>query len=242
VSALVRAELLRLRSARSTWALLGVAVALSVLLMALVLSSAGTISGAASGSQEQRRLVVGAGAPAALLLAAVYGVLLVTGEIASRTLTASLLISPDRRRVVLAKVVAGGVAGAVVAAVLLALGLAVAASTGSVTDLELVRPLAGTVLMAAGGGVLGVGVGTVVRHQTAAVAAPVLWFLVVEPLLSGFDLAWLRPWLPGGAFAAMSGMRFAGALPLAGAVCVVVAYAAALLVPGTRSLLRRDVV
>jgi hypothetical protein len=37
-------------------------------------------------------------------------------------------------------------------------------------------------------------------------------------------------------------MRFTGALPLAGAVCVVVAYAAALLVPGTRSLLRRDVV
>jgi ABC-2 type transport system permease protein len=242
MSALVRAELLRLRSARSTWALLGGALALSVLLMALVLGSAGSITGAASGSQEQRRLVIGAGAPAALLLAAVYGVLLVTGELASRTLTASLLVTPDRRRIVLAKVVAGAAAGAFVAAVLLALGLAVAAATGSVTEVQLVRPLAGTVLMAAGSGVLGVGVGTVVRHQTAAVAAPVLWFLVVEPLLSGFDLDWLRPWLPGGALAVVSGMRFAGALPLAVAVCVVVAYAAALLAPGTRSLLRRDVV
>ena len=242
MSALVRAELLRLRSARSTWALLGGAVALSVLLMALVLGGAGTIDGAAAGTPEQRRLVVGAGAPAALLLAAVYGVLLVTGELASRTLTASLLITPDRRRVVLAKVVAGAAAGAGVAAVLLALGVAAATAAGSGPDGGLVRQLAGTVLMAAGTGVIGVGIGTVVRHQTPALAVPVLWLLGVEPLLSGFDLAWLRPWLPGGALAAVSGMRFAGSLPLVVAGCVVVAYAAALLVPGTRSLLRRDVV
>jgi ABC-2 type transport system permease protein len=242
MTALVRAELLRLRSARSTWALLGGAVALSVLLMALVLGGAGTIDGAAAGSQEQRRLVVGAGAPAALLLAAVFGVLLVTGELASRTLTASLLITPDRRRIVLAKVVAGAAAGAAVAACLLALGVAAATAAGSGPDGGLVRQLAGTVLMAAGTGVIGVGIGTVVRHQTAALAVPVLWLLGVEPLLSGFDLTWLRPWLPGGALAAMSGMRFAGALPLVVAGCVVAAYAAALLVPGTRSLLRRDVV
>jgi ABC-type transport system involved in multi-copper enzyme maturation permease subunit len=168
MTALVRAELLRLRSARSTWALLGGAVALSVLLMALVLGGAGTIDGAAAGSQEQRRLVVGAGAPAALLLAAVFGVLLVTGELASRTLTASLLITPDRRRIVLAKVVAGAAAGAGVAACLLALGVAAATAAGSGPDGGLVRQLAGTVLMAAGTGVIGVGIGTVVRHQTAA--------------------------------------------------------------------------
>lgn len=242
MSALVRAELLRLRSTWSTWALLAVAVALSALLIAFVLGGAGTVEGAASGSREQRQLLVGAGAHAAQLLAAVYGVLLVTGELASRTLTASLLITPDRRRLVLAKTIAAAAAGALVATVLLVLGVVVAAGAGATVDAGLLRPVMGIVLMAALSGALGVGVGTVVRHSTAAVAVPVLWFVVVEPLLSGFDLAWLRPWLPGGALAAVSGARFTGALPLAVAACVAVAYAAALLLPGTRSLLRRDVV
>jgi ABC-2 type transport system permease protein len=240
MTALVRAELLRLRTSRSTWALLAVAITVSGLRMALVLAGAGSIEGAGSGSDDQRELLVGAGAHAALLLAAVYGVLLVTGELASRTLTASLLITPDRRRVVLAKVIAGAAAGALVATSLLALGIGVAAAAGDSTDVGL-RPLLGTVLMAAGSGAIGVGVGTVVRQQTAAVAVPVLWFLVIETLLSGFQLSWLQPWLPGGALAALSGARFAGSLPMAAAAGVVVAYAAALLLPGARSLLRRDV-
>jgi ABC-2 type transport system permease protein len=242
MSALVRAELLRLRSSWSTWALLAVAVALSALMVALVLGGAGTVEGAPAGSRAQRQALVGAGAPAAQLLAAVYGVLLVTGELASRTLTASLLITPDRRRLVLAKAIAAAAAGALVAAVLLVLGVVVAAGAGATTDAGLLRPVMGIVLMAALSGALGVGVGTVVRHQTAAVAVPVLWLVVVEPLLSAFDLAWLRPWSPGGALAAVSGARFAGALPVTVAACVAVAYAAALLLPGTRSLLRRDVV
>jgi ABC-2 type transport system permease protein len=240
MTALVRAELLRLRTSRSTWALLAVAVTVSGLRMAMVLAGAGSIEGAGSGSDDQRALLVGAGAHAALLLSAVYGVLLVTGELASWTLTASLLITPDRRRVVLAKVMAGAAAGALVATSLLALGIGVAAAAGGGTDVGL-RPLVGTVLMAAGSGAIGVGVGTVVRQQTAAVAVPVLWFLVLETLLSGFQLSWLQPWLPGGALAALSGARFAGSLPMAAAAGVVVAYAAALLLPGARSLLRRDV-
>jgi ABC-2 type transport system permease protein len=241
MTALVRAELLRLRSARSTWALLGTAVAVSVLMMALVLAGAGSVQGAGSGTAEQTELLVGAGAVAAELLAAVYGVLLVTGERSSRTLTASLLVTPDRRRVVLAKVLAGAAAGALVATALVALGVGVAAGAGSTAGTGL-RPLTGTVLMAAGSGAIGVGVGVVVRHQTAAVAVPVLWLLVLETLLTGFQLSWLRPWLPGGALAALSGARFTGSLPMAVAAGVVVAYAAALLLPGTRSFARRDVV
>ena len=240
MSALVRAELLRLRSSRSTWVLFVVAVAFSGLLMALILTGAGTVEGAGTGTQQQRDLLLAAGAPATQLLGAVYGVLLVTGELASRTLTASLLVTPDRRRIVLAKIFAGAAAGAGVAAALLALGLVTAASVGSLADVTL-RPLLGMVLMGAASGILGVGIGTCIRNPTAAVAAPLLWFVVVEPLTRSFQLSWLRPWLPGGALAAVSGAAFPGALPLAGAACVALAYAAALLLPGTRSLLRRDV-
>jgi ABC-2 type transport system permease protein len=240
MSALVRAELRRLRSSRSTWGLFAVAVAVTALLMAFILDGAGTVEGAGTGTQQQRDLLLGAGGPATQLLAAVYGALLVTGELTSRTLTASLLVTPDRRRIVLAKVCAAAAAGAGVAAALLALGLVTVVIVGGLVDVTL-RPLLGMVLMGAASGTLGVGIGTCIRNQTAAVAAPLLWFVVVEPLTRSFQLTWLRPWLPGGALAAVSGAAFPGALPLAGAACVALAYATALLLPGTRSLLRRDV-
>jgi hypothetical protein len=96
--------------------------------------------------------------------------------------------------------------------------------------------------MGIGAGVLGVGIGTVVRNHTVSVALPFVWFVLVETLLTGFQLTALRPWLPGNALGALSGARFSEALPMSAAAAVVAAYALALLVPGTRSLLRRDVV
>jgi ABC-2 type transport system permease protein len=243
VKALVSAELLRLRTSRSTWVLLAGLTALSLLRIVLVVRGAGTVEGARAGSVEQRDVLLGSGALAAQLLSMTYGVLLVTGELATRTVTGTLLITPDRRRVIVAKVLAAATAGAAVAAALLLLGLVAAAGAGGeIADLHLVRPVAGTLLMAAGSGVLGVGIGCVVRHHTIAVAVPFVWLVLVETLLTGFELTALRPWLPGAALAALSGARFPGALPMAVSAAVVAAYALALLLPGTRAWVRRDVV
>jgi ABC-2 type transport system permease protein len=243
--ALVSAELLRLRTTRSTWLMLAAATALSILRIVLVLRGAGTVEGAGSGSREQRDLLLGSGALAAQLLAMTFGVLLVTSELSARTVTATFLVTPDRRRVVLAKALAAATAGAGIAAALLGIGLFAALLVGGGTgllDVALLRPLLGTLVMVAGSGVLGVGIGTVVRNHTVAVAVPFVWLVVVETLLTGFQLSALRPWLPGAALAALSGARFSGALPMTAAAAVVTVYALALLLPGTRSLLRRDVV
>jgi ABC-2 type transport system permease protein len=244
MSALVSAELLRLRTARSTWVLLVAATALSILRIALVLQGAGTVEGAGSGSREQRDLLLGSGALAAQLLSMTWGVLLVTSELSTRTVTATFLITPDRRRVVAAKALAAATIGTALTGCLLGVGLLAAVVAGGadgLADVQLVRPLTGTLAMGACSGVLGVGIGTVVRNHTLAVAMPFVWFVLVETLLTAFQLTALQPWLPGGVLAALSGVRFSGALPMSAAAAVAVAYSLALLLPGTRSLLRRDV-
>jgi ABC-2 type transport system permease protein len=242
MSALVAAELLKLRLTRATWGFAAAAVILAVVRMSLVVISAGTAAGVDKGTTSATlTLVGGAGLGTVALL--LLGATAVTGEFRHATITATLLNTPHRRSVVLAKLIAYATAGALMSAALVVGALAVAVATG------LAGPVHATVLHAAGatvvGGVfftlIGVAVGLLVRNQTVALVVPVVWLVVVEPLTRSFGLTFLIPWLPGTLPAELGPMVASRTMPPFVAAAVLALYVAALGAVGAWRLHRMDI-
>jgi ABC-2 type transport system permease protein len=239
----VRAELLKLVTARSVRALAATIVVLGIVSAGRVVRSAGGTGGVTSGTPHAWTQVVGAGLTPTLLVVLI-GVLAFTGEVRHESLTPTFLVSPRRGRVVAAKILAAGVLG-----VLLTLALAAAAAFVGVAGHVLTAAPAADMLglVAAGGALaafwawLGVAVGVLVRHQIAALAIPVVWLLVVETLVTSYGLGRLAWWLPGGAAAALTGADLPGVLPWWLGALLLTGYAVALTLPGVRRLAVTDI-
>lgn len=243
MSALIAAELLKLRVTRTTWVLLAVAVALSAARVAQVLSSTGTAAGIERGTGEATLTLAGA-AGTGTLLALFLGVMAGTGEFRHRTMTGTLLMTPQRRQVVVAKALALTAVGSAMALALSAFGVLVAVLTGAAGAVGVGSGLRAVVAVAAGGAFwawLGLGVGLVVRNQTVALLMPVGWLLILEPLVGSFGLDSLAPWLPGALPGVLVGFESVGSPPVWAAVIAVVGYGLALSVVGARRLDRLDV-
>jgi ABC-2 type transport system permease protein len=146
------------------------------------------------------------------LIAAVLGVIGLTGEYRHLTATPTFLAVPRRGRVVGAKLITYVVAGLLLGVLCVGASLAVAApwldSKGFPIDLgsdSTRRIILGGILSVAIFGVIGVGVGALLRNQVAAVVGIVIYLFVAEPILSaipGVQKAY--PYLPGGASSAMT--------------------------------------
>jgi ABC-type transport system involved in multi-copper enzyme maturation permease subunit len=243
VTALIRTELLRLRTTRSTWVLLALGLVLSLGWAVAVIANIGGIGAAVRGSGQLRADVL-AGSTIGLFPVLLLGVVAVAGEFHHRTVTPTFLVTPRRWRVLAAKAAACALTGAPVAVVLLAVTWTVGVLAGAIhptMDTTLLATTGRSMLVAACWALLGVGVGAAVRNQTVAVLVPLVWLLLIEPLMPAYGLAMLVPWSPGGATIALSGGRFAGALPAWAALLLLVGYALALLVPSGRVIARRDI-
>jgi ABC-2 type transport system permease protein len=243
MTALVRTELLKLYWTRATWGFLVVALLLVLVRLELLLAGLGRVGAPARGSSELTVAVLGTSGTGIFVIT-LLGVVTASREVHHRTWTSTLLVSPDRRRVVLAKVVAAALAGIAVAALLLVVAALRGVASGQVhltADAPLVRSLAGGLLAAGCWAWIGVAVGLVVRNQTAALLLPLGWLLVVETLLPAYGLDAVVPWTPGGATRAISGDTSAGLLPVWAAALLLLGYGTALTVAGTRRLLRSDV-
>jgi ABC-2 type transport system permease protein len=243
MTALIRTELLRLRTTRAAWGLLVAAVLLVAAGSAAVLAGLGGVGAAPRGSVQLRDDLLHVSA-VGLFPVLLLGVVAVSGEFHHRTATSTFLVAPDRRRVLAAKAAAAALIGPAVALGLLALAYAIGAGAGAVgltVDGRLMGIAARSMVVAALWALLGVAVGAAVRHQTAAVALPLLWLLVVEQLLPAYGLTGLLPWLPGGATGALAGVPAPGALPFWAALLVLAGYILALLLPGARAIVRRDI-
>ncbi|MBD0348534.1 MAG: hypothetical protein ICV59_05215 [Thermoleophilia bacterium] len=174
--------------------------------------------------------------------ALIVGVLVVTWEWRHGTMTETFLAAPRRERVVGAKALAAAAAGAVLAAAAVALTLAVAyvwISDEAAVDFGAVWATVGRLVLAGAiWGVLGVGIGALVRSQVAAIVLVFVWFFVLEPLLrvliEGSD------YLPG---AALQALTEGGddVLSSAGGALVATVYAIAAALLGTLATLQRDV-
>jgi ABC-2 type transport system permease protein len=115
-----------------------------------------------------------------------------TDEFRHGSIVPTLLANPDRRRVLLAKVVAVAATGLVFAAgayaLALAIGLLRLGSEGGDTNIatvEMATLLGRAALMSILWAALGVGLGLAVRHQVAAVVGSFVWIMFIETFLEG---------------------------------------------------------
>jgi ABC-2 type transport system permease protein len=181
LSRLLRAELIKLRTTRTFYALAGTAIAISLVITILV----------ASLSEPAKEDVItdvfqNDASSLFIMILAIVGI---TGEWRHRTITSSLLAAPDRIRFLAAKTLAFAAAGA-------ALSVAIAISIGIVgyaillfRDLptpelgDLLDQFARNAGVAALLGAFGVGVGSLIRNQATAIVAILILSFVVDPLL-----------------------------------------------------------
>jgi len=183
VSRLLRAELIKLRTTRTFYALAGVAVGLS-LVLTVVTASIGESSQADVLSDVFQNDV-------SLLFIMILAIVGITGEWRHRTITSSLLAAPDRIRFLLAKTVAFAAAGALLS-VAVSISIAIVAY-GILGARDLPTPPLGDVIellarnagAAALLGAFGVGVGSLLRNQAVAIVGILIVISVVDSALGG---------------------------------------------------------
>jgi len=215
----IRAELIKMRTMPGVWVTLCLALPLTVLVIIGVLVAAGNAVPAHAFDHvhtlRQRRELLGAGYFGILILAPIMGVLCVTGEYRHKTITTTFVLVPLRGRVLVAKVVTtalwaillGVLTLATVAAVGLPWNAGLGGATAQVTNQAgAVVPglLASAVLL----GLFGLGFGTLVKNQMAAILLTIGGSLILESLLVALARAIFHydlNWLPNAAGAALAG-------------------------------------
>ncbi len=225
---LIRAELLKLRTTRMFVGNALAAIAFVPLTLALAIQTAGHEGGGpALGTTEGLRHVLSA-ASSGTVVVLILGILIMAGEFRHNTSTSTFLVCPDRKRVVLAKLASSALVGAgmtVVASVLtLAIGLPWLAAKGVSVELlsaDVGLVLLGAVVANALYGLVGVGLGSLVRNQTVALSLALLWVMVVEGIVVSF-LPEFGRWLPGGAASALTSTSTleGGLLPMWAGACL----------------------
>jgi ABC-2 type transport system permease protein len=225
VTRTVRAELLKMRTMPGMW----VVLLLTFPLTALFVLGAFAVAGAHEFPQQtfahastlsDRRVLLGAGFRPVTLLAPLLGVLCVTTEYRHKTITGTLLLTPQRSHVLVAKIVTTSVwaIGMVlitfvtVAAMGLTWNAAMGGSVSSITDqVGAVVPelFVATILLA----LFGLGFGTLVKNQIAGVLVTIGGTLILEPIIVGLANAVFHynlNWLPNEATAAFAGILTKG--------------------------------
>jgi hypothetical protein len=241
----IRSEWLKLRTTRTAKGLLAGVLALTALASWGTLHETGP--GAAGSVAGLPLFLVASWGVAVLTL--VLGIRSVTDEVRHGSLVPTLLATPDRRRVVSAKLAIVAGTGAVfgLAAVVLGTVFAVAWTAAEGATLVLGgSALAVLALKVAAIGAawasIGLGVGFVVRHQVAAIAGALVYMFVVEDLVAVIARGAER-FLPGAASEGLLGMSAGGAVivgPVLGAI-LLAGYAALALGLGTQRFVHGDV-
>ncbi len=223
MTTLVAAEFLKLRTTRG-W--IGYVLAL------IVLTGIGTAAQAGAAAELdlitpefQRDLLSSTVAP---LIAFLLSITSVTVEWRHGTITRTLLVTPRRERFMLAKEIAGFLAGVVLAVLAVAVVFAVAVpfvvadDASFVLDSSLGARVGRVVLAVALWGALGAAFGALVKSQTFAVVAGILWILLLEALLTLLlglvDVEGAADFLPAQALGALEGSGQDALSPLAGGI------------------------
>ncbi|PZG24494.1 hypothetical protein C1I98_35590 [Spongiactinospora gelatinilytica] len=174
------AERIKLLTVRSTWWFAGGLVALLLLMTVL--------DDGADGPVPARSLTVGLTAVSYFgqYVVAAFGLLVVTGELATRSITVTFAATPSRGRVMLAKAVVTGVAALLLGSAAAALGIGTAAARHG----ELPRVIGDAAGQVAATGVylgllavVALGVGALARRSAGALTCMVLLLLVLPELL-----------------------------------------------------------
>jgi hypothetical protein len=216
VIAVVRAEWLKLRTTAIPWVLTGIALIINALLILVIFLSPADQGVVSSGYEiphttQQLRDLVGSGFQG-YLLALLLGVLCITVEFRHKTATTAFLVTPRRAVFVGGKLILAAIAGAVLAVIMLVAtviggGLTLDARGGSFTAMahQLPAVAPGMILVFALFAILGVGVGSVLTNQVAAIIVVLGWFVILEGILVSL-VHGAEKWVPSGAALAASNL------------------------------------
>jgi ABC-2 type transport system permease protein len=260
MTTLIRIELFKLRTTRLSYGLLATAAGLSALFCVLEASRAGAGRAVPPLNTAAGLNMVITGGVWSLLLAAVLGATVSSGEFRHATASATYLATPDRNRVLVAKVAAAACAGAVFGLVgyviATGVGLAFVSAHGyqvTIGAATMARYALGHVLGGALLAAVGVSLGSLIRSQLAVVIGVFAWAIVIESLLGGLFTSIWR-YLPYTAATTLAGTKVGGAafgpahdlsagspLPFAAAAALVAGVAVVLSALAARTTLRRDI-
>lgn len=242
---LISLELYKLRSVRAPLILLGLSQLVII----------GGVSGLVASSDTLRTADAAPGALAhaglVSLFTMVLGITAVAGEYRTRTITDTYLSTPKRSRVIGAKLVAFGAAGAVFATCNAVTAVIATRVWWAVKDVPLdfgesrvwhtiVGCFAWNIVFT----VIGVGIGSLIRNLTAAIAAALAWVALVEGIvgqLIGDPARWL-PFATGSALGDLAAATGAAdPVPQLAAAGALAGYAAIFAVVAIATTVRRDV-
>lgn len=251
---LIRAELRKLFTTKLwLWLLLGACV-LSGGSTALLIgfadqAAASPQSGIPPVDSEAFSQLALAGGANAVIFLLILGIIGMTQEYRHRTATPTFLVTPKRGQVILSKLLTylgiSLVFAVVVNAVVVAVALPWLSAKGASVSLsgENIEVLLSSMGAAALYGMVGVGVGALLRNQVAAIVGSLVYLFVAEPILRSIPAtASAYKYLPGGALESITATvgttdlleRWQGALLLA-------AYGIVLAVLGWVFAVRRDI-
>ena len=259
---LIRAELLKLSTIRLPYGLLTIAAALTALFATLEASRAGSAgTGVARLTTASGLSTVTTVTGFAMLLAAVLGAIVTTGEFRHASATLTYQATPRRTRVLVAKVIVAAAAGALFGLVggVIATGVGLAFASGDHAHIPLST---GTLLGHIGGAIcgaallaaLGAALGSLVRSQLATVISIFVWGIVIESLIGGLFTS-IRPYLPYTAATTLAGAKLGnaafgpahgeagtvGPLPFIATFALLAALAVAVSVVAARTTVARDI-
>ncbi len=221
MTAIVRSEWIKIRTTMIPLVMTLIAVAVNALLLLVIFLShgGGNDGGAAFVSPgytvphttQQLRNLVGSGFQG-YILALLLGVLVITVEFRHKTVTTSFLVTPRRPAFVAGKLIIAALLGIGLAVVMLVTsvvggGITLAARGGSFSDMlrQVPSVAPGLILVFALFALLGVGVGSVLTNQVAALIVTLGWFIILEGILVSLVHAAER-WVPTGAATAASNL------------------------------------
>jgi ABC-2 type transport system permease protein len=214
----IRSELFKLRTSPGSWVVLGATLLFTALgivvvfLVHIVGHGPGHLRFVAPTSTLRLRRLIGASFTiGGVWMAAIAGVLCVTGEYRHRFMATSLLVQPQRWKLLSTKAVAAVIwaIGLAIGSLLLvgAMGIPLLSSQGgSVSALfnqvgAVVPGLFATFALLA---LFGAGLGTLIKNQIAAVVTILAVTFIVEPVFDGL-LPHVGRWLPFAASASVAG-------------------------------------
>lgn len=264
----LRSEYRKFVTTRLWWVLLLAMAAYMAFIGALLGWSLAASSAGLSGVGEAdltspenvRGSVYGTAAAFGYVFPVIIGALSVTGEYRHQTITPTLLASPSRTRVLVAKMLAslpvGALYGAVATLAVVGAGAAGLALGGAPTllgDAETWSLVLRSVLALTVWAPVGVALGSIVTNQVLAIIAILVWTQFLEAVLriglsqAGDVGTTVASYLPGAAGESITGGSFFSAagvaetLPWGVGLAVLVGYALVLAAVGARTTLRRDV-
>jgi ABC-2 type transport system permease protein len=236
VSNLLRAEVVKVVTVRT---MLWVALVDLVLLVITALSVSASDSSIQNASDDRDVAQI---AGIAVVFALICGIIVMAGEATHGTITQTLLVTPVRERVLLAKAIVAAAIGFLLAVVTEALFLLIVVPGASLHFHNARLVLLGVLIGAPLAGALGVGLGAAVHAQGAAIAMSLIWLLIGEhivPVVS--DTA--AKYTPGRSFGALASGETAGheLLGMSGGGIAAAVWAVVFLAAGLLALLGRDV-